>query len=231
MFIFSGYKKIALVTSFVFVIHEIGHIISCKIFNIKIDKINITPFGGCIKINSNLNMPIFSELIISSAGILFQLLLYLLNLFFLKSNLLEKINLEILLLNILPIIPFDGSKIFFCIISNFFSYKNSYKIFYFLSVLSSITVIIYFYNKSNFNVALLMYIFLSFIKEVRLCEYKINKFLLERYIYNFHHDKSIKHNNCDVYKMHRNKDNYFYECGWIDEKKALSKKFDNNSYF
>ena len=77
-----GYLKVGLIIFFIVIFHELGHILFIKLFNYKIVSINIYPFGGITKINKDINTPVNKELIIAAAGVIFQLLLFMMVYYF-----------------------------------------------------------------------------------------------------------------------------------------------------
>ena len=139
-----GYLKVGLIIFFIVIFHELGHILFIKLFNYKIVSINIYPFGGITKINKDINTPVNKELIIAAAGVIFQLLLFIIIIILPISNynksLFYKYNLSILIFNLLPIIPLDGSIILNSLLNKIFSYKLSY---YIYLIISLITLILY----------------------------------------------------------------------------------------
>ena len=80
VFIFILIGRFKLISYFMLLItvHELGHIITSFIFNWKIKKIIILPFGGLTKYETPINTPIIEELLVGISGILFQIIFYLL---------------------------------------------------------------------------------------------------------------------------------------------------------
>lgn len=216
LFLFSGYKKNLTYIFIVFIVHEFGHLFFCKLFNIKIQSIEIYPFGGIIKIDNLINFSILKKFLISSGGLIFQLLLL-----FIQNNTLFYYNKLIFCLNILPILPLDGSKVLQNILFNFFSYYKSVLISYIASVITLIIIIFY----SN-NYFLLIFSLSFLIKDIYNFSFIFNKFLLERYMYDFHFKKSKYYKHVNLKKLQINKLGYFYEYTWKNEKYFLSKIFD-----
>ena len=116
-----GYIKNALIILFIVVFHELGHVLICKILGYDIICIEIFPFGGITKISKHLNDHIYRDFLIAIFGVVFQLLLFIPVIFgFITNEVFIKYNLSIMLFNLLPIIPLDGSKILFEVFSRFF---------------------------------------------------------------------------------------------------------------
>ena len=68
-------KNISLILIIV-IFHECGHIIVLKHYEYEIEKVEIYPFGGVTKVKKPINTPLKKEVMIASAGVLFQILLY-----------------------------------------------------------------------------------------------------------------------------------------------------------
>jgi stage IV sporulation protein FB len=231
LIIFSGYYKYLLYFSLVFIVHELGHIFFCKLFRVKILKIDIYPFGGIIKLNKKLNINIYKDFFIASGGIFFQLILEIINTLFFKNPLLLNTNKIIFLINIVPLIPLDGSKIFFIIISKFFSFYKSVKIYYLFNIFFIMIYFITCSKMSNINYTYIFFCIASFFIEIFNYKSLINKFYLERYIYDFKYKKRKYHKKKTLKLLKREVESYFYDETWFSEKKLLRKKFDNSSYF
>lgn len=228
LLLFSGYKKFIFPILFVFIIHELGHIFFTYIFKIKIIKFDIYPFGGILKLNKLLNIEIYKDFLIASGGIIFQLLL---KIVIYKFEIINYYNNLFLLINILPIIPFDGSKILYIFVSKFLSFYRSRILYFSASLISIIIYLIYSYTNRNFNLVYFLFTFSFFIKEIKEFPYFINLFLLERYIHKFKYKKKKYYTNCNLLLLRRMVNGYFLDSYWKSEDNILSKKFDNSSYF
>lgn len=227
----AGYFKNVSIILLIVIIHEFGHVFFFKIFNIEIQSIVVYPFGGITTVNKKIHERIYKDVIISLGGIIFQLILIIIFFIFNEYNLIVKstydlflfYNYNIIFFNLIPIIPLDGSKLYFAIFSKYLSFKCSYIIMIILSFISLI-----FFGVYNFIHGLndiIIYLFLIFkiyecIKEYR---YVINKFYLERVMYNNYYDCII--NNCSsLDKMMVNK-YYFFKIGrrYINERDYILK--------
>ena len=231
MFLFSGFKNNLILLFIVFLFHEMGHLFFIWIFKINIISMEILPFGGVIKLDNLINYPLTKRFLVASGGIIFQLLLLLLNAFIIKSNLIEKYNLMFLFINIVPVIPLDGNKLFQILLSNYVSYYISLISSYVVSIISILFIVIGCYLKNSINYGLILILILFLIKELREFSYIFNRFLLERYLYDFKFKKRKYYRNCNLKNLHINKYGFFFENTWKNEKELLSKKFDNCSYF
>lgn len=230
IYFLCGYIKLGIIIFSIVLIHELGHIIMIKIFRYKILSVTIYPFGGITKVDKDINTSPNKEILIAISGIFFQLLLFIiLNLLPLSLNTIKltfKYNLTILLFNLMPIIPLDGSIILKSILNKFISFKLSYFIEVFISI---IFIIIYisinmYYSLNNY---LLVFLFIYKIKEaINNYDYIYNRFLLERYLkkYKFKYI-STKKGNLDILKLDTYQ--YFKENEKIvPEYEKLAEKFD-----
>lgn len=201
IFILIGYFKFYLSFMLVLFIHELGHITLSLLFKWHIKSIILLPLGLLLKFEDNLNKPLIEELIISISGIIFQLIFIKLvhNYYLVLSS-----NI-ILIFNILPIYPLDGSKVINIILNKITNFKTSY----FLTLLISFITLIILISISIINRSLIFIIsFLPLL--INLIELITNrdnvfiKFLLERYLYNIKFKKykyinSIKYMKRDYY--------------------------------
>ena len=216
-FITGNFKNFIIFSSII-IVHELGHIIGALIFKWKIDKIILLPFGGITIFNENVDKSLKEEFIIAILGPLFQIVFYLIY----KDNLIfNYYNIAILLFNLLPIYPLDGSKIFNVIFNIFFPYKLSHILSIVLSFIFIILIILYKIDLS----LILIFIVVELFKEIIKHKYYFNKFLLERYLYDFNYKKHKVIKN--INSMHKqtkhifNINNKFYT-----EKEIIRKVFD-----
>ena len=210
----------------IIIIHELGHILTSLYFNWNIEIIKILPFGGITIFNEDINRPLKEELVILISGPLSQLLICTIIGFYINNYYFLIYNYSILVFNILPIIPLDGSK-FINICSNyFFSYLNSYRITNIVSLLTIILIII----RMPFNLIMYAVIFFLLIENIRSIsnEYFIfNRFLLERYNKDYYFIKHHKIIGPKLKKMKRDRTHLFYISNkWYTEKDIIKKRFD-----
>ena len=119
-------------------IHELGHILISLIFKWNIKKINIYPFGGYTVFDEAINKPFIEELLVFLGGILFQVILFLFfTLIFDKYaytyQIFSSYNKTILIFNMIPIIPLDGSKVLNILLNKLFPFKLSHLISIYIS--------------------------------------------------------------------------------------------------
>ena len=189
-------------------------------FDWNIKKIVILPFGGITIFEDKINRSMAEEFLIAIMGPMFQLFL-----FFIKNKLFFSINLFILLFNLIPIFPLDGSKILNVGLNYLFPFKKSHIISIIISLTNIITIILLL----KFNLVLItifLFLILKTFKEIKYHSYLFNKFLFERYLYNFDFKKSKIIKN--EYQMKRDyKHLFFIQNRYQTEKQYLSNLFDN----
>ncbi len=216
-----GYFKPVIILFLIIIVHESGHVITSKLLGYNIISVNIYPFGGITKIDKPLNSSIKKDMLIAISGVLMQLLLFL----FIKDPTNRNYNLTIILFNLLPLIPLDGSHLFMDLITSFFSYHNSLIIYYYLSLVFLILFIIYqvLIGKLLFISSVLLVEWLLLFKQK---SYYLERFYLERYL-NYYPYKQIRnHFNLDRRVLKINTRHFFYKNNhFINEHELL-----NNHY-
>ena len=227
---FSGYFREIIIVYLILFIHELGHYFVMNLFSIKVRSITFYPYGGKIDSDILINTNSKKVLIISISGILMQLLLYLIVFILYKINIIDTYyysiinmyNLYIMLFNLLPIYPLDGFKILNCIFEMIFPYIKSLKLSLMINVIFMILFLLYLYLFKINNYIIIIYLIVSFINYFKNINYMINKFYLERYLYDLKLNGLVSVNSKE--NMFKNMKNYI---NGIDEKRVL-KMFDMN---
>ncbi len=211
-----GYIKNIVIIFFICIFHEMGHVLFIKLFKYQIVKIEIFPFGGYTEIYKKINSSILKDLIIGLGGMLFQLILMLLLIMFKKYfniityNLFIKYNLTILIFNMLPIIPLDGSKIIQCLFEYILPYTKAYHFNIYLSIL---LIIIFIYLNYQFHIdnyficSFLIYKIIIYCKDYK---YLFKRFLLERSLYEIEYRKINNHTK-EIKNLKKGVLHYFYK--------------------
>lgn len=181
----TGNFKNFIIFSAIIIVHETGHIVGALIFKWKIDKVILLPFGGITIFKENIDKPLKQELIITLLGPLFQILFYLI---FKNNAVFNHYNMAILLFNLLPIYPLDGSKILNIFFNELISFKKSHIL---TIVVSGITLffLLFKIRKNLLLLLILFFLVVEIIKEIVKHKYYFNRFLLERYLYNYDYKK------------------------------------------
>ena len=168
----------------IILVHELGHIIVSLLFKWKIEKIIILPLGCLIKYQELINKPLNEEFIISIMGIIFQIL------FTYKISPLY--NNIIIIFNLIPIYPLDGSKILNILLNKISNFKFSYYITIYISYIILIILLIILILKKDIIFILILVPLLINIYKTNQNKYNyINKFYLERYLYKIKFKKII----------------------------------------
>lgn len=226
----TGQFRVLMFIMILIVFHELGHIVASKVFNWKISKINILPFGGNIKFDIKLNESSVKEAIVTIMGPIFQLIstLIVIKMPFISAKEaleIKNISYSLLIFNLLPIVPLDGSKLLFLAINNFSSYKKSHLYLIYISIILSIILII----NSNFNFTIQTIIFFLIYKIYE--QYKnhnniINRFILERYLHKENRGRIKLLNSLDPKLIWKNRRNIFvYNNKCVTESELLNNYF------
>ncbi len=212
--ILTGYLKFFVLTMFIILIHELGHIIVSKIFKWKIEKIIILPFGGLIIFSEKIDSNLLQEFLITLSGPLLQFIFTII----INNSLLNTISYSLLIFNLLPIVPLDGSKLLNVFLNIFFCFRFSY---FLILTISIIFVTLIF----KFNLIILLVI-ICLVKEIikHYINYKniYNKLILEKFLYKNKYKKiKIIDNIKNLYrnKTHiiKYKNKYYLEHDYINK--------------
>jgi hypothetical protein len=157
-------------------------------------------------------------------GPIFQIVFVNLYLVLNYTKVISDLNIALLIFNLLPIYPLDGSKLLNIILNKFTSFKKSHLITLFISFIFIFTIVI----KLNFNIIIcivLLFTLFKVIEEFKNHNNIFNRFLLERHLKNYHYKKmkivnNLKDMKRDYRHIFKEKDSY------ITEKEMLSRKFD-----
>ena len=171
IFYFTNQIKTYLMIMFFCIIHEIGHIIVGLILKMKLEKVEIMPFGLSASFETNFDTQNnkIKEIFVTLAGPLTSLALAILC----KTQEVIYSNILILLFNLIPIYPLDGGRIIKAILHIKFGpmladnliNKISYITIIILTVISSIGVY-YYKNLAIFMICIFLWIMvLQFSKE------------------------------------------------------------------
>lgn len=217
----TGHFKLFTSIFFIIFIHEMGHLLMALLLKWKIDKVIILPFGAVTIFNEDINKPIKEEFLIAFFGPLFQIIYT-----FLNPNILEY-SLFLLIFNLLPIFPLDGSKFLNLFLNLFISFKKSHLLSLIISFIC-IFVILSFFRFNIFCVFVMLFIFLKTLDEYLNHRCLFNKFLYERLNnnYKFKKTKIIKGKN--VFLMRRDYKHIFYDKIYKTEREILKERFDFN---
>ena len=153
--------------------HESAHIFFYYIFKARIKSVKVLPFGISAEFSSTSKLSFFKENIALAAGPLFNLIIAVLsfliskNSFFAENGDFIAYNLAYFLLNILPVFPLDGGRVFRNILFCFFPYSKTVFISKavsaaFILLLFTLSLVIFTLNCRNFSLLLIsLYLLVS----------------------------------------------------------------------
>ena len=218
----------------IIVIHEAGHVIISSLFNWRIKKIDINICGGYITYDDYIDKPFHEELLVAFSGIFFQSVFYILCFFvyrlrIIDSNtiiMIKKYHEMIMLFNLLPIIPLDGSKILNVILNYFMPYKKTLLV---SAIISFIVLLSFFYFiRINLSVIIVMAFIIkktySFIFNI---PFLFNRFLLEIYLRKKHYKNNNYIKKENVLKFKRQCNNYIL----LNNKYIIDYEYLKTRYF
>lgn len=224
----SGYFREIFIVFIILIIHELGHFFLMKLLNINVQSITIYPYGGMIKSNMLINTNSLKVILISLGGVINQLLLWIIIYIFFKLsfiniyyyNIFLKYNFFIMIFNLLPIYPLDGYKLLNSFFELFISFKKSIYISFIINIISLILFFAYLYIYRVSNYLIIVFLLVNLFNYIKEIKYIINKFYVERIIYDLKYRGLISVNNKEM--MYKNRLNYI--CG-INEKNYLLNKY------
>ena len=227
--IITGNVRDYLIFTSIIVVHELGHIFAGVLFSWKIKEVIILPFGGLTVFNNLINTSLFEQFVVTLMGPLFQVVFYLIiSHLFVLSRSVVYYNFVLLVFNLLPIYPLDGSKFLYVFLCLLFPFKYSHLILIFISFLFIIFVAIFVGHFDLLIFLILLFLFFKCFNEFRNHYIIFNKFLYERFNYNFSfsHVKFVKGVN-GMYLWCRHL--FLIDKEYITEKSFIRKRFDIDS--
>ncbi len=176
--------------TFIFILlffHELGHAFMGLLFKWKITSITFYPYGGKTLFDTFENRSTKEEILILLAGPIMQIITYFILSIFFKYDYLKNYHLTILIFNLLPILSLDGGRLLNLILSYFFNYLTSYYITLFISIITTLILfLICLFNYHNLNLFLMtIFLTLKIIESLKNIKFYYQKFLVERYLYDF----------------------------------------------
>ncbi len=207
------------------IFHELGHIIFIKYFNRELYKVELYPIGGIISYKDVHNDFIIKEFLINSGGIIFNLLLIAINYVTFNNNFMYVFNITMITINLIPIRPLDGAKIFENILSLLIPYKYSL---YIVSISSFILILIvtvlniYLYNSIYIFFIIVLLVWHNITYFTSLNE-RFYYFILNKYL-NFNKHLKIKEvdiSNKGLKKFYKGRSNYYKTDIIYEEQKIL----------
>lgn len=227
--IFTGHFHDFVLINSLIIVHEIGHISIALYYHWNIKQIVLLPFGGLTIFQEYLNRPWKEEFIIALAGPIFQILFYHVIVMIHPCKPLFSFYHQILLLfNLLPMIPLDGSKILNLWFQRYISYQRSNRLILWISFLTFAGLFIFFIIDYNIIMLLILFfILIQMLKYTKEQKYHFHKFLLERYFYSFSFPKIKMIIGKDLELVKRDTKHYFIDKNiYYSEQELLKEKFE-----
>jgi len=191
-------------------LHELGHSIVAKFFNIKVLEIQLYPFGGIAYAENISKYGGKIELFVALAGPITSMLIAMSFYFFGKqwsfSSTIIKYNMALLLFNLIPALPLDGGSVVRNLLLSRYSYKYATKIMTRSGKMLSILIILYNIKLMLNGQTALSYMFAGFfifigaLKEEKNCSYI--------YLLNRNNKKMKKIHNLHVTQLNASKETY-----------------------
>ncbi|MGG1575321.1 M50 family metallopeptidase [Fictibacillus sp. NRS-1165] len=118
-------------------IHEMGHYAGAHLFQWRVKKIELFPFGGVAEVEEHGNRPFREEVIVTLLGPVQHLWLMLAAFFIFQLGWWNpgdyewfiKMNVTLLVFNLLPVWPLDGGKLMFAAAASIFPFKKAQTVF------------------------------------------------------------------------------------------------------
>ena len=133
-----GHFEPYLIFALTIIIHECGHLVMAFLYKWELEELKFFGFGGILKFKGELNKSNKEDMLVNSGGVLFNLLFLIILLLFSNADMsliqlkryqyLVFAQIFVIVFNLLPIPPLDGSRIFSAILCCFFPYKKVLKI-------------------------------------------------------------------------------------------------------
>lgn len=202
----GGYLKWYLATLMIVLFHEICHLMMAYYFQFDIEKIEILPFGAYLSLNDFYFHPFLEELCVVMAGPCSHILIYLIIQMCTRGvfqQYLLTMNMFVLLFNLVPIYPLDGSRMIAIMLQSVMDLKRALYLNLKISVFI-LSLFTFFYLRIN-TLVILSYLFLQQFYYMRF----ISKYLRQYYscIPTLYERKHIYLNHRLTY--HRNYKNYY----------------------
>lgn len=204
----TGYFKYMFIIFAIVFIHECGHYAIAKIFNRKVKEMVILPFGGLLKIDSDVSSDIFEDLLIAVGGIGFQTVLglsmaILYRVGFLDENtfsFFRNYNTLVMLFNLIPICPLDGYKILKYLFELVVPYRLSFVLGFIIALFLIIGLSIFETSLLLSNFLVVSFLVYCTIKELSNKKYVMMRFYVERMNKFFSYPIKYIKSHKDMYK-------------------------------
>ncbi|MDF2592801.1 MAG: hypothetical protein K0S75_2267 [Clostridia bacterium] len=196
---YTGYINQSITIFISVLLHEIGHGIIAKLMGIRVEEIELFPYGGVAKMEDITKYGGYTEALIAAAGPAVSGAIAAIAVMLpLDSELIDTIaqfNFILMSFNILPALPLDGGRILRNILLHYMSYKQATKMMVISGRIIAIAlvlyniVIIYSGNTSVAYIIIGAFIYMGCHKEMKYCSYY---YLLHKNNYKKSHSRKRK---------------------------------------
>lgn len=205
---YTGYIQQSITIFISVLLHEMGHAIVAKVLGIRVEEIELFPFGGVAKMEDITKYGGYMEAFIAIAGPVISGFIAALCAIFAKDNKLladtALFNFILMAFNILPALPMDGGRMLRNILLHHMSYKQATRTmvisgrFIAIALVLYNILIIYRGSTSIAYIITAVFIYLGCHKEMKYCSYY---YLLHRNNYKKNHGskKRLKSRIINVY--------------------------------
>ena len=111
----------------------------------------------------------------------------------------------------LPIYPLDGFKVLCSLLEMFFSFKCSLRVSVIINFIVLVLFLVYLYYFNINNYIIVIFLLSNLVNYIKSIKYIVNKFYLERMVYDIKYDGLISVSSKD--NMFKNKYNYINGIG------------------
>ena len=160
--IFGGLIKEVFIVLILLIMHELGHFFFLRLFKYEVKEVDVFPFGLIMTFSEHKNDFNYKKVLISSGGIIGNLILCFL-LFPFQNWFIA--NVFILIINLLPIFPLDGGRIMSSILQYLIPYKYSKKGMIVWGLIVSVLIMVYlvfFYRRIYLLLIMMLILKLNF---------------------------------------------------------------------
>ena len=192
--IMLGYLNEYVIFALTIIIHECGHLTMAFFYKWELEELRFFAFGGVMEFKGELNKSNKEDLVVSSGGILFNVITLFI-LLLLRNNTSSYLHLYlynyaiwaqlfVIIFNLIPLPPLDGSRLVSAILCYFWPYKTVLQIVKWLNVVLVIigTVITFLYDIRQIFL-IVSFLTYSTIKYNQQIDYIFQRFLLQKKMY------------------------------------------------
>lgn len=179
--LYSGYIKQSIIIFTSVLLHEIGHAVVANLSGIRVEELELFPFGGVAKMEDITKYGGLTEALIALAGPAISGAIAAIGAVFSTNseffNSLAQFNFILFAFNMLPALPMDGGRILRNILLHYMSYKQATKAMVISGRLIAIALVLYnvliIYRGSSSLAYIItgIFIYMGCHKEMKYCSY------------------------------------------------------------